>query len=147
MRIRTIAVLAAALALPLTACAAEEDTAEPEAKPSATVGAPVEKEAEDSGEAASSPPAKVDSGIPKGPTGQARTGYLDALRAIDPWFVDDKGEEDAIDNGRNQCSSLDGDRAVWSAQKRFGKGPLREVTEAEAKKINEAVRKYICPNS
>jgi ABC-type enterochelin transport system substrate-binding protein len=136
----TAALTAATLLLTLTACATEtpkisSDSTTAEAKGNATPSAAESIDKDAVREAA---------GIPKDPTGQARTDYLAALKAIDPWFVTDKGEEDAIDNGVNQCSSLDVDKAVWAAQQRFGT-PDRPVTEAEASEINQAVRKYICP--
>lgn len=138
MRIRTAAVAAAALLLPLTACGTDTSDSDTDSKPTTAEPAPSKREDDKAGE---------HSGLPDAPTGAARKAYLDGLRAIDPFFVDDKGEKDAIDNGRNQCSSLDGDNAVQSAQLRFGKGPEREVTEAEAKQINELVREHICPEA
>ncbi|MGC5343542.1 hypothetical protein [Streptomyces sp. DT171] len=83
-------------------------------------------------------------GVPKDPTGENRTGYLAAVKAVDPWFVTAKGDEDAIDNGVNQCAGVHGSKAVWLAQQRFGT-PDRPVTDAEAKKLNAAVKRYICP--
>jgi hypothetical protein len=81
------------------------------------------------------------------PTGKNKAQYLDALRGLDDWFVDDKGEFDAVENGVDQCSSVDGKRPIWTAQQRFGKdGPSgRKVTEDEARRINAIVVKYICP--
>ncbi|MFJ2441543.1 hypothetical protein ACIOWG_14050 [Streptomyces sp. NPDC087658] len=83
-------------------------------------------------------------GIPKDPTGQDRAAYLDGLRSIDPWFVTAKGEDDAIDNGVNQCSGLDSEKPIRTAQQRFGT-PDHPVNEADAAKINELVRRHICP--
>ncbi|MBC9719506.1 hypothetical protein H9Y04_44105 [Streptomyces sp. TRM66268-LWL] len=83
-------------------------------------------------------------GIPKNPVGDKRATYLAGLKDIDPWLVRD--EEDAVDNGVNQCSSLGGDKAVWAAQQRFGSG-TRSVTEAEAKQIIGLVREHICPDA
>lgn len=81
------------------------------------------------------------------PTGKNRAQYLAALRGLDDWFVNDKGELDAIENGVDQCDTLDGKRPIWTAQQRFGKdGPGgRKVTEDEARQINAIVVKYICP--
>lgn len=132
-------ILALIAVIAIVAAVSSGDDGEPQAKKPRS-GAPSIAERNKAREAA---------GLTLYPTGDARQQYLDALRSIDPWFVTDKGEMDAIENGVNQCDSgIDGKRPVWSAQQRFGKDGSdgRAVSEAEAEKINEIVVKYICPD-
>ncbi|MFC8584211.1 DUF732 domain-containing protein [Streptomyces sp. NPDC057217] len=125
---RTAAVLAASAAalLALTACSTD---AEPDVTPTTTSTAPATT---DTGKAG---------GIPPEPTGAERTALLAALRAVNPALVAD--EDDAIDNARNQCSSLTGGGKDpdGTAQQRFS-GDGHEVTAAEAKAINAALATF-----
>ncbi|MFF3310494.1 hypothetical protein [Streptomyces sp. NPDC002952] len=142
MKTRAIAALLLATAATLTACSSSSsDGSNPEPKATASAKAKPDSIAERNKN-------RKAAGLPLYPTGQKRSGYIKALRGIDDWFVDDKGEFDAVENGVDQCSGVDGDRAIWSAQQRFGKdGPDgRKVTEAEAQQINKIVVKYICPD-
>jgi ABC-type glycerol-3-phosphate transport system substrate-binding protein len=121
---RATAALAAVAALAaLTACSSNDDKPAP-AKSSASA----------------TPDALKAAGIPPKPTGKTRTALLAALRKVSPALVAD--EADAVDNARNQCSTINGGgNADSSAQARFTSG-AHTVSAAEAKQINAALAAY-----
>jgi hypothetical protein len=123
---RATAALAAVAALAaLTACSSNDD------KPAA---------AKSSAAASATLDALKAAGIPPKPTGQARTALIAALRKVSPALVAD--EADAVDNARNQCSTINGGgNADSSAQARFTSG-AHTVSAAEAKQINAALAAY-----
>jgi hypothetical protein len=124
---RATAALAAVAALAaLTACSSSNDDKPAPAKSSAAASA--------------TPDALKAAGIPPKPTGQARTALIAALRKVSPALVAD--EADAVDNARNQCSTINGGgNADSSAQARFTSG-AHTVSAAEAKQINAALAAY-----
>ena len=120
------AALATAVLLALAACSSSDgDSSAPEPSSSTDTSS-----------------ARAAAGLPEDPTGEHRTAYLAALAAIDPALVAD--EEDAIDNGINQCSGLTGADPVNSAIQRFSSSDF-QVTEEQAAAINNAVQTHICP--
>ncbi|MFD3455152.1 hypothetical protein ACFWVC_23610 [Streptomyces sp. NPDC058691] len=139
MRIHlTAAVLTgAALLLALTACTsggADSGTPADSPAPAATPTS--------SPTAAGSAVPDIADLLPDEPTGAKRTALLAALKAIDPAFA--KDADKAIANARNQCSTISGGGdAVKAAQSRFGTAD-RQVTEAQAEAVNEALRKTLC---
>ncbi|MFF8095699.1 hypothetical protein [Streptomyces sp. NPDC016675] len=124
-RTATAAVLLAALAA-LTACTSADDD---QAVNKPTVTASPSADYSD---------AEKSLGIPPEPTGAERDALLAALRDVDPALITD--EEDAIDNARNQCRSINGggDRLDWLASQRFSGGAV-EVTEEQGGHINTAI--------
>jgi ABC-type glycerol-3-phosphate transport system substrate-binding protein len=124
---RATAALAAVAALAaLTACSSNDDDKPAPAKSSAAASA--------------TPDALKAAGIPPKPTGKTRTDLLAALRKVSPSLVAD--EADAVDNARNQCSTINGGgNADSSAQARFTSG-AHTVSAAEAKQINAALAAY-----
>jgi hypothetical protein len=124
---RATAALAAVAALAaLTACSSNDDDKPAPAKSSAAASATLD--------------ALKAAGIPPKPTGQARTALIAALRKVSPALVAD--EADAVDNARNQCSTINGGgNADSSAQARFTSG-AHTVSAAEAKQINAALAAY-----
>jgi hypothetical protein len=80
-------------------------------------------------------------GIPAEPTGAERTALIAALEAINPALVTD--EDKAIDNARDQCSTLGGGDADGAAKARFSTSD-HEVTAAEATAINETLLRTLC---
>ncbi|MGW3724156.1 hypothetical protein [Streptomyces sp. NPDC000851] len=131
MRIRTTAAaITALLAVTLVGCSSDDsgDAAKNDT-PTAT------KTADNSD-------AEKAAGIPPEPDAATRTALIDVLKAINPALVAD--EDKAIDNARNQCSTISGGgNADASAQARFST-PEHEVTEAEAKAINAALKASLC---
>lgn len=127
MNTRTIAAtVTALLALTLTACSDSSDSS-PTPKASSTV------DYSDAEKAA---------GIPADPTGAKREALLAALKAINPALVAD--EDKAIDNARNQCSTITGGgKADTTAKARFSTSD-HEVTDAEAQAINAALKANLC---
>ncbi|MDT0381419.1 DUF732 domain-containing protein [Streptomyces sp. DSM 42041] len=117
-------------ALTLTACGADNT---PDTKPQPETPAASSPTQPDPG-----------TGIPPEPTGAARDAYLAALEAIDPQLVADADK--AIDAGRNQCSSLNGGGTdpAGTAAARFSMGG-NQVSEQQAKAINQALRQTLCP--
>ncbi|MFF8574014.1 hypothetical protein ACQPXT_01350 [Streptomyces sp. CA-100214] len=130
-RTATAAVLLAALAA-LTACSSDSSSDDDQAadKPKPTASASADYSA-----------AEKSLGIPPEPTGAERDALLAALRDVDPALVAD--EEDAIDNARNQCRSINdgGDRLDYFAAQRFSGGSV-EVTEEQGKHINIAISDF-----
>lgn len=124
MKHRATAALAAVAALAaLTACSSNDDKPAP-AKSSTSA----------------TPDALKAAGIPPKPTGKTRTALIAALRKVSPALVAD--EADAVDNARNQCSTINGGgNADSSAQARFTSG-AHTVSAAEAKQINAALAAY-----
>lgn len=131
MNTRTIAAaIAALLTLTLTACGSSDE--DNDAKPS-TPKASKTVDYNDAEKAA---------GIPAEPTGTKRQTLLAALKAINPALVAD--EDKAIDNARNQCSTITGGgKADMTAKARFSTAD-HEVTDAEAKTINAVLKKTLC---
>jgi hypothetical protein len=128
MKTRAAAVaITTLLALTLTACGSSDDeTSTPKA--SKTVD---HSEAEKA------------AGIPADPQGAKRTALLAALKAIHPDLVTD--EDKAVDNARNQCSTITGGgNADMTAKARFSTAD-HEVTDAEATAINAALKATLCP--
>ncbi|MFJ9026156.1 hypothetical protein ACIRPU_40250 [Streptomyces sp. NPDC102259] len=81
-------------------------------------------------------------GIPPEPDSSQRAVLLVGLRAIDPWLVGD--EDEAIDDARNQCSTISGGGdADATAKSRFSY-PAHEVTDGEAKAINRMLKAAFC---
>jgi c-di-GMP-binding flagellar brake protein YcgR len=71
-----------------------------------------------------------------------REGRRVVLKAINPAIVAD-GDK-AIDNARNQCSTISGGgNAVLTAKARFSTAD-HEVTDAEAQAINAALKASLC---
>jgi hypothetical protein len=68
---------------------------------------------------------------------------LRALRAVDPAIAAD--EYEAVDNARNHCSTINGGGgdADTTAKARFSTSD-HQVTDAEAKLINEALKGTLC---
>ncbi|MFD0067256.1 hypothetical protein [Streptomyces sp. NPDC056690] len=132
MKRTTAATVLTALALgaALTACSSSDDAAP---KTPAKSSAPAKDMAD----------AEAAAGIPPKPTGQARADLLAALRKISPALAADEAK--AIDNARNQCMAINGkaQRLTWSAQQRFGTS-AHEVSEAEAKQINDTLTAMLC---
>jgi peptidoglycan hydrolase-like protein with peptidoglycan-binding domain len=121
----TAAALCAATLLTLTACSSSNDDAKSTSTPSVN---------HSSAEAAA--------GIPPKPDAATRTALLAVLKAINPALVAD--EDKAIDNARNQCSTINGGgNADASAQARFSTSD-HEVTAAEAQAINAALKSALC---
>jgi hypothetical protein len=113
------AALTAAAVLLVTGCAASPKAAAP---------------------APSSPPAVAAvSQIPKPDAAQAAS-LRSELAKINPLLDNDK----AVDNARNQCSSILGDapadRLIASAKARFTGGQVKSVSDAEAQKINAVIK-------
>ncbi|RGC68419.1 hypothetical protein C5N14_13615 [Micromonospora sp. MW-13] len=138
MRARQVAVAAVAV-IALAGCGSSEKT--PEAA-STTPGALSSEAIAKAEEAA---------GIPPKPDQATADAYLAALRKIDPEIVGDKDPDRIIDRGRDQCSSIkewpdDEAKLIKFANTRFTSPDHPEGFGAtKAKKINEVVRKYICP--
>jgi hypothetical protein len=130
MNTRTAAIaLLAAGTIALTACSSSTDDSDPKPTPTATPSANYSS-------------AEAAAGIPPEPTGAKRAALLAALKAVDPSLVAD--EDDAIDNARNQCSTISGGgNATLTAKGRFST-PEHEVTDAEAQAINAAVKATLC---
>lgn len=126
----TIAVITAALAFTLAGCSSS-DKAEgaKSSTPAATASADISA-------------AEKTAGIPPEPDSAQRAVLLAGLKAIDPWLVGD--EDEAIDNARNQCSTISGGgNADATAKSRFST-PAHEVTDDEAKAINRVLKVAIC---
>lgn len=124
----TAAALCTAALLALTACSTSTDT-DKAAKPTNTPSVN-----QSSAEAAA--------GIPAKPDAATRTALIEVLKAINPALVTD--EDKAIDNARNQCSTISGGgKADQSAKARFSTSD-HEVTDAEAKAINAALKSTLC---
>ncbi|SFK73611.1 hypothetical protein [Streptomyces pini] len=121
----------------------EPDTAAPTTSATTAPPEPSEPPATPTTEP-STPPASTPrpGGLPPKPTGADREQLLDALREIHPALVADP--DDAVDNARNQCSGIRSERPVWTAQQRFSTSE-HEVSEDEARRINEALRATLCP--
>lgn len=125
----TMAVITALLALTLTGCgSSDDDSSTPTPKASSSV------DHSDAEKAA---------GIPAEPTGAKRAALIAALKAISPALVTDEAK--AVDNARNQCSTISGGgNADMTAKARFSTSD-HEVTDAEAKAINAALKVTLCP--
>lgn len=135
MRIRTtIAAVTAVLAVTLVGCSSDDSSdSKTDTAKSSTPTATKSTDNSDAEKAA---------GIPPEPTGAERTALLEVLKAINPALVAD--EDKAIDNARNQCSTITGGgNADTSAQARFSTSD-HEVTEAEAQAINAALKASLC---
>ncbi|WP_030682062.1 hypothetical protein [Streptomyces cellulosae] len=131
MRIRiTIAAITAALAVALVGCSSSDDSSDAKAStPKAT------KTVDNSD-------AEKAAGIPPKPDAATRTALIEVLKAVNPALVTD--EDKAIDNARNQCSTITGGgNADQTAKARFSTSN-HEVTDAEAKAINAALKASLC---
>jgi len=129
MRTRiTIAAVTAALAVTLVGCSSDSSDSK-----ASTPKASKSVDQSDAEKAA---------GIPAEPTGAKRTALIAALKAINPTLVAD--EDKAIDNARNQCSTITGGgKADMTAKARFSTSD-HKVTDAEAKAINTALKASLC---
>jgi hypothetical protein len=128
MRIRsTTAAITAALAFTLVGCSSGDSTDDKAASPTPSVDYSAAEKA---------------AGIPAEPDAATRTALLEVLKAISPAIVAD--EDKAIDNARNQCSTISGGgNAVLTAKARFSTSD-HEVTDAEAQAINAALKASLC---
>ncbi|MEU8794455.1 hypothetical protein [Streptomyces sp. NPDC048643] len=136
IRITTIAVMAA-LAVTLVGCSSGDDGGGVSTKPT-KAGTPKATKAanEDNSDAEKA------AAIPPEPTGVERLALLTALKVVNPVLVVD--EDKAVDNARNQCSTINGGgNADQSAKARFSTSD-HEVSDAEAKAINEALTAMFC---
>lgn len=139
MRARHVAVAVVA-AVALAGCGSSDAT--PEAAPTTPSGLSSEAIAK----------AEEAAGIPPEPDQKTADAYLAALRAIDPDIVGDKDPERIIDRGRDQCRTIkdwpnDEAKVLKFANARFTSPEQPNgFGDAKAKKINEAVRKYLCPS-
>jgi hypothetical protein len=131
MRIRTTAAaITALLAITLTGCSSSDTNNDKASTPKAS------KTVDNSD-------AEKAAGIPAKPTGAKRTALITALKAINPALVTD--EDKAVDNARNQCSTISGGgNADMTAKARFSNSG-HDVTDAEAKAINAALKATLCP--
>lgn len=129
MRTRiTIMAVTIALAASLGACSSSDSSSD---KPTTAPSTPDMKAAEKS------------VGIPPKPTGAKRDALLKALKAVNPALVAD--EDKAVDNSRNQCSTISGGgNADLTAKGRFSNSG-HDVTDTEAKAINAALKATLCP--
>ncbi|WKU03747.1 hypothetical protein [Micromonospora sp. HUAS LYJ1] len=131
--------MVAALVGALAGCGSSEDA--PQAAPTTPGG--LSSEAIEKAEEAA--------GIPPKPDQKTAEAYLAALRKIDPEIVGDKDPDRIIDRGRDQCSTIKGfpdDQAkvIMFVNTRFTSPDHPDgFGDAKAKKINEVVKKYICP--
>ncbi|MGP4084165.1 hypothetical protein [Streptomyces sp. KR55] len=134
MRTRiTIAAITAALTIALVGCSSDDSSDKAD---SAKSSAPAATNTADNNAAEEA------AGIPAEPTGKARDGLLAVLFDVNPALVAD--EDKAIDNARNQCSTINGGgNADASAQARFSTSE-HEVTQAEAQAINAALKASLC---
>lgn len=132
MRIRTTTtVITAVLALTLVGCNSDDSPDDAAAAPSKSSSPSVDYSA-----------AEKAAGIPAKPDAATRTALLEVLKAINPAIVAD--EDKAIDNARNQCSTISGGgNAVLTAKARFSTSD-HEVTDAEAAAINAALKASLC---
>ncbi|MER5916205.1 hypothetical protein ABT124_38820 [Streptomyces sp. NPDC001982] len=134
MRIRiTIAAVTAVLAVTLVGCSSDDSTGKADT-------------AKSSAPAASNTPGSSDAeqaaGIPAEPAGAKREALFAALKAVNSDLVAD--EDKAIDNSRNQCSTINGGgNADMTAKARFSTSD-HEVTDAEAQAINAALKATLC---
>ena len=128
MNIRTAACAALLALVTLTACGSSDD-----ADTASTPRATTSLDNSDAEKAA---------GIPPKPDAATRTALIDVLKAINPALVAD--EDKAIDNARNQCSTITGGgNADQTAKARFSTS-AHEVTDAEAQAINAALKASLC---
>jgi hypothetical protein len=136
MRIRiTIAAVTAALAVTLVGCSSN-DSSDSKTEPT-KASTPKASKSVDQGDAEKA------AGIPAKPTGAKRTALIAALKAINPALVTD--EDKAVDNARNQCSTISGGgNADMTAKARFSTSD-RQVTDEEARAINVALASTLCP--
>ncbi len=138
MHTRTAAALAALLLATLTACSESDN---PPSTASAKPGQAAATEKPSTPQADNSD-AERGAGIPAEPTGAKRTALIATLKAVNPALVAD--EDKAIDNARNQCSTLNGGGdADMTAKARFSTSD-HEVTDVEATAINEALIRTLC---
>ncbi|MGW1000755.1 hypothetical protein [Streptomyces sp. NPDC002520] len=140
MRIRTtIAAITATLAITLVGCSSSDDSG---AKTEPTKASAPKASAPKASKSVDNSDAEKAAGIPAEPTGAERTALLEVLKAINPALVAD--EDKAIDNSRNQCSTINGGgNADMTAKARFSTSD-HEVTDAEAKAINAALKASFC---
>ncbi|MDN3021553.1 hypothetical protein [Streptomyces sp. S.PB5] len=119
-------------------------------------------EADDKPSATSSAPALTDeqrasidaaAGLPPKPDAATRKAYLDALDAIDPRIAKDGKDDQTVDRGRNQCSSIksnpdDKDKLSQLALDRFTiTTRLPDIaTPQTGAKVTDAVHKHLCPD-
>ncbi|GAA4999537.1 hypothetical protein [Streptomyces siamensis] len=137
MRTRiTIAAVTAALAITLVGCSSSDDGSDAKTKPTKASSPKASKPVDNSD-------AEKAAGIPPKPDAAKRAALLRALRAVNPAIVTD--EDKAVDNARNQCSTISGGgNADMTAKARFSTSD-HEVTDAEAKAINAALKGTLCP--
>ncbi|MFG3028665.1 hypothetical protein ACGFZJ_08975 [Streptomyces sp. NPDC048253] len=130
MHTRTIiAVITAALAFTLAGCSSDKADSAKSSTPAATAGADISA-------------AEKAAGIPPEPDSAQRAVLLAGLQAIDPWLVGD--EDEAIDNARNQCSTISGGGNADATAKSHFSTPAHEVTDDEAKAINRVLKVALC---
>ncbi|MFF4353777.1 hypothetical protein [Streptomyces sp. NPDC001530] len=137
MRTRiTIAAVTAALAVTLVGCTGEDGSADK--------AAPTKASTPKASKSVDYSDAEKAAGIPAKPDAAKRAQLIRALSAIDPTLVTD--EDKAVDNARNQCSTIKGGgNADMTAKARFSTSD-HKVTDEEARKINIAVSSVLCPN-
>ncbi|MFG2949275.1 hypothetical protein [Streptomyces adustus] len=135
MNIRTTAAaITALLAVTLLGCSSSDSDSKADAAKSSTPTAVSSKDIAD---------AEQDAGIPPKPDAATQAALIGVLKAIDPSLVTD--QDKAIDNARNQCSTITGDgNANQTARVRFSTSQ-HEVTDAEATAINAALKASLCP--
>lgn len=135
MRTRiTIAAVTAALAITLVGCS-NDDSSDAKTEPTKASSPKATKTVDNSD-------AEKAAGIPPKPDAATRTALLEVLKAINPALVAD--EDKAIDNARNQCSTIaGGGNAVLTAKARFSTSG-HQVTDAEAEAINAALKASLC---
>ncbi|MFG2307653.1 hypothetical protein ACGFS9_03020 [Streptomyces sp. NPDC048566] len=143
MNTRTItAVTLASLALAsLTACESEEKNAVDSKSQPPSISASDKAKAREA------------AGLPPEPTAATRAAFLDALNAIDSRIIKPGKEDQAVDRGINQCSSIkatpdDTDKLAQLALDRFTVTTrLPDISNpATGTKIVEAVHKHLCPD-
>jgi peptidoglycan hydrolase-like protein with peptidoglycan-binding domain len=134
MRTRnTIAAVTAVLAITLAGCSSDDSNDQADSAKGSTPAATATADNNAAEEAV---------GIPAEPDAATRTALIEVLKAINPALVAD--EDKAIDNARNQCSTINGGgNADASAQARFSTSE-HEVTQAEAQAINAALKASLC---
>ncbi|WP_128376485.1 hypothetical protein [Streptomyces cavernae] len=88
-------------------------------------------------------PAETAANLPDEPDAGKTMVILRALQEINPALIAD--QDKAIDNARNQCSVISGGGdADAAAQARFSTSD-HQVSDAEAKAINAALKETLCP--
>ncbi|PWG08765.1 hypothetical protein DF268_35945 [Streptomyces sp. V2] len=91
-------------------------------------------------------------GLPPEPDIATRKAYLDALNAIDPRIAKKGKDDQTVDRGRNQCSSIkntpsDRDKLIQQTLERFTiTTRLPDIaTPQTGTKVLDAVHTHLCP--